>query len=167
MDEDATMRLALPLLHAGQAQKEETHNEALTLIDCLLHASVVAAGLNIPPAEPAAGQCWIVGDEPAGAWAGQARALACWTPGGWRFAAARPGLSAWHEATGRLLTFANGMWQDGVVAATRVTVGGEQVVGARSPAIAAPAGGGIVDTEARTTLAAVLAALRDHGLIAR
>jgi len=42
---------------------------------------------------------------------------------------------------------------------------GVQVVGARGSAIAAPAGGTTVDSEARTTLGQVLEALRRHGLI--
>ncbi len=37
---ERTSRLSLPLLHASQAQKEMTHNEALTLIDLLLHGCV-------------------------------------------------------------------------------------------------------------------------------
>ena len=42
---------------------------------------------------------------------------------------------------------------------------GVQVVGARLPAIASPASGSTVDSEARSTLDAVLTALRSHGLI--
>ena len=46
---DGTDRLRLPLLTAGQAQKEVTHNEALLLLDLLVHASVQSAGLTSPP----------------------------------------------------------------------------------------------------------------------
>lgn len=45
-------------------------------------------------------------------------------------------------------------------------INGTQVVGARQSAIANASGGATIDTEARTALNAVLAALRAHGLIA-
>ncbi|WP_138379154.1 DUF2793 domain-containing protein [Luteithermobacter gelatinilyticus] len=47
-----------------------------------------------------------------------------------------------------------------------VTVGGAQVLTSRQPAIADAAGGATVDAEARTALNALLAACRNHGLIA-
>jgi hypothetical protein len=40
------------------------------------------------------------------------------------------------------------------------------VVGPQAAAIADPDGGAVVDGEARTAIAAILAALRSHGLIA-
>lgn len=70
----ATPRFALPLLAVAQAQKEAMHNEALTLIDALLHATVEDGPLAAPPGAPMEGQCWIVGAAPTGAWAGQGRA---------------------------------------------------------------------------------------------
>ena len=88
-----TPRLSLPLLHAGQAQKEIDHNEALALIDLALHASVEAVGVNEPPEEPTEGQCWIVGSAPIGAWEGYYNALAGWTAGGWRFLVPRFGMA--------------------------------------------------------------------------
>ena len=57
---DATPRWGLPLLFAGQAHKELAHNEALVLIDALLHGRVESAAINAPPKDPAPGQCWIV-----------------------------------------------------------------------------------------------------------
>jgi hypothetical protein len=44
-------------------------------------------------------------------------------------------------------------------------IDGEQVVGGRLGSIPAPAGGAVVDVEARTAMAQILAALRTHGLI--
>jgi hypothetical protein len=44
-------------------------------------------------------------------------------------------------------------------------IGGQQVVGERQAAIDAAAGGPVVDTEGRLTIAAMLDALRQHGLI--
>ena len=161
-----TNRWALPLLETGQAQKEMTHNEALARLDLLTQAAVAAVGLNAPPADPAAGRCWITGNAPTGAWAGQAGVLAGWTAGGWRFVPPQEGMSVWSEADDCVAYFTQGSWQVGRVAATTLTIGGMQVVGARAPAIPAPAGGITVDQEARAAVAAMLATLRTHGLIA-
>ena len=61
--------------------------------------------------------------------------------------------------------FSDGEWEIGVVDASSVRINGEQVLSNRHPAIPDAAGGSVVDTEARSTLAAILAALRQHGLI--
>ncbi len=161
-----TARWGLPLLEAGQAQKEMTVNEALGRLELLTQAGVVAVGPDAPPSAPAEGQAWIVGGAPTGAWARQARAIAGWTAGGWRFVAPREGMSAWSAADGCVARFSGGQWRLGALVGQKVEIGGVQVVGARAAAIATPVGGGVVDAEARTALAAMLAALRAHGLIA-
>lgn len=165
MSEDQTPRLGLPLLHIGQAGKELTHNEALARLDIVVAGVVEDIGVDVPPADPTPGQCWIVGAQPGGEWVGHAGAIAGWTDGGWRFIAASSGLSLWCRARERHVTF-NSAWEDGVVRATRVIVDGVPVIGARQPAIPSPAGGATIDAEARGTVTAMLAAMRAHGLIA-
>jgi len=162
---NATARFALPLLHAGQAQKELFHNEALILADALIQPCVEAAGVSVPPADPAPGQCWIVGGSPSGAWSGKAGALALWTSGGWRFAAPREGMSAWIADERMTVLYSGGGWQIGRLTGTRIEIEGEQVLGPREPAIAGPEGGGVIDIEARLAIEAILATLRTHGLI--
>src|SRR3546814_15958049 len=88
-DMPITPRFSLPLLAVAQAQKEVTHNEALTLLDALVHAAIEAGPLATPPANPALGQCWIVDAAATGVWSGAENAIAIWTAGGWRFAAPR------------------------------------------------------------------------------
>lgn len=166
MSDDRSARLALPLLHAGQAQKEITHNEALALLDLAVQASVAAAGLDVPPDAPAEGACWLIGEAPVGAWDGQAGALAGWTAGGWRFVAPREGMRVWDVAGRHWLVRVAGAWEAGVVRGEAVRIGDRQVVGAQQPAIADAVGGATVDVEARAALAQLLAALRTHGLIA-
>lgn len=163
---EATARLGFPLLAAGQTQKEWTHNEALALADLALAAAVEGVGLEEPPADPGEGKSWILGAAPRGAWAGRARALAGWTAGGWRFVAPFEGLSAWIAPEKLHVRFISGAWVSGEIRGRRVLVDGTPVVGARRPAIAAPADGAVVDAEARAALEQVLAALRAHGLIA-
>lgn len=161
-----TARLGLPMLQPGQAQKEMVHNEALMRIDIASQASVVAVAVNDPPATPMLGACWIVGDAPTGDWAGQARALAGWSEGGWRFVAPQVGFSAWCINELRPWRFDGSTWQVATVAGSRVVVDGESVVRARQPAVADPVGGAVVDVEARSALVALLTRLRAHGLIA-
>ena len=163
---DRSARLGLPLLQPGQAQKEMVHNEALTLLDILLNASVVAAGVTVPPVDPALGACWIVGAAPGGDWTGQAQAIAGWTAGGWRFAVPRTGMTAWCEDRAMLLRFDGTAWAGADIAGVRVVIGGVPVVQARGAAIADVVGGSVVDDAARVTIGAILAALRNHGLIA-
>lgn len=60
-------------------------NEALNVVDALLQLRVISVGLNTPPASPAAGDRYIVGTAPTGAWAGQAGKVARWLEGMWSF----------------------------------------------------------------------------------
>ena len=83
------------------------------------------------------------------------------------FARSVDGLSLYERTTGTLATFRRGAWEIGVVAATSLQVGGQQVVGPRASAIQAPTGGSVVDVEGRAVLEAVLDTLRQHGLIAQ
>lgn len=166
MSDEQTARLGLPLLHAGQAQKELDHNEALALLDLAVQAAVVAIGVEIPPSDPALGECWIVGSDPVGSWAGHGGALAGWTTGGWRFVAPRAGMAVWRMSDGLEAHHDGTAWVVGAVRASGVFVDGERVVSARGSAIANASGGVTIDVEARIALDGILAALRLHGLIA-
>lgn len=159
-----TPRLALPLLQPGQAQKEMYHNEALARLDLAVQASVIAAGANIPPADPEPGNAWVLGSAPTGDWAGHARAIAGWSAAGWRFVDPAEGMAAWIVEDAGFAMFYDGSWHIGE-AHGRLIVEGEQVVGPRAEAIEDPDGGMTVDIEARAALIAILAALREHGLV--
>lgn len=161
---DITARLALPLLQPGQAQKEMYHNEALARLDMAAQAVVFAAVTDSPPSSPDIGCCWIVGSAPTGAWAGHADAIAGWTGSGWRFLAPFEGLRAWLSDSPGFALFTEGEWRSGE-AHGRLIVDGIQVVGPQAGAIAEPDGGAIVDSQARTAIGAILAALREHGLV--
>ncbi|HEX8388428.1 MAG TPA: DUF2793 domain-containing protein [Sphingomonas sp.] len=166
MEDEDTPRLGLPLLRAGQAQKEVMHNEALAALDLLVQAGVESIGSNAPPADPVAGRAWIIGSDPQGAWAGRAHMVAGWTDAGWRFATPVGGMTAWVAAERLPARFIDGGWRLGDVHATRLLVGGVPVLGSRRAAIAEPEGGAVVDAEARARINMILAAMRDHGLIA-
>ncbi|SEH17433.1 Protein of unknown function [Sphingopyxis sp. YR583] len=146
MTNPTTPRFSLPLLAAGQAQKEITHNEALTLLDALVHAAVEAGPVDAPPEDPTEGQCWIVGTAATGAWAGQGNRIAIHTGGGWRFAPPREGMRATRLADGAQLRFDGGTWLP------PATMG-------------APSGGVIVDSEARGVISTLILHLAAQGLL--
>lgn len=137
-------RLSLPLLFAGQAQKEVFVNESLSIIDGLLHGAVEAE-LATPPSTPADGQCWLVGAGATGAWTGKAGMVALRQAGQWLFVAPPDGMRLLNRATGQDIRRMAGTW--------------------RAPAApAAPSGGGVIDSEARATLSALILALRQAGI---
>ena len=108
-----TVRLGLPFTVASQAQKEVTHNESLELLDALVQAAAVTVGDDTPPGSPAAGDCYVVGDTPTGAWVGQAQKLAYYTTG-WNFIAPWPGLTVWVATPGTLYTYDGSAWGESV-----------------------------------------------------
>ena len=161
----ASARLSLPFLSPGQAQKEVSHNEALQIVDLLIAASVEEAPRDDPPANPAIGACYLVGSSATGAWVGKSQCIAGYTSGGWRFVPPIEGVSAFVNAIGVFAKYREGAWEVGTLRGERLLLGGEQVVGTRLAAIAAPSGGTVVDAEGRTAIDLILAALRQHGLI--
>lgn len=139
----STPRLALPLLFAGQSQKETTVNEAILLADFLL-APVVEGTLGAPPAAPAPGKAWIIATAPSGDFAGRAGQLAIWTEGGWRFIAPVAGMAVEDRQRNARARF-DSTWQYAV-------------------APAAPTGGGVVDAQARSAISAVVSLLVSAGI---
>ena len=141
----STPRHALPLLVAGQAQKEFYVNEALARLDLLLHP-VVEAQQTSPPVSPAIGQCFIVASPATDVWEGLEDSIAGWDGQQWTFAAPAEGTAVLDRSEGRLKHFRNG-WQLPV-----------------QPS--APSGGSVMDLEARATIDQLLEVLRQAGLIA-
>ncbi|MCC6829671.1 MAG: DUF2793 domain-containing protein [Novosphingobium sp.] len=141
--DSTTPRFGLPLLHAGQSQKEAFVNEAHALADALLHGAIEGE-LATPPASPDEGECWLVGSGASGAWAGHDGAIACRQGGNWLFVPPRDGLRLLDRSTGQDLRFF-GIWQ----------------IPSLPPE---PTGGSTVDSEARTTLSALLGTLRTAGI---
>lgn len=143
---EASVRLGLPLMAAGQAQKEVTHNEALMLIDSLIAPVSEAPPQNEPPVSPNAGQCWLVGGAPTGEWTGQAHRLAAWSQSGWRFADLPVGAHVRLATNGQSWVRIPAGWQS----PPTVTLGNS---------------GNVVDNECRAATSAILAALVSAGLI--
>ena len=109
-----TPRLTLPVIEAAQAQKHVTHNEALTLLDCLTQLAVESRSLAAPPASPADGACYIAAASATGAWSGWDNQLALYSGGGWLRLAPVAGLKAWVRDERLTLTYEDGVWRDGI-----------------------------------------------------
>ena len=139
-----TGRFGLPLLFAAQAQKEVCVNEALTIVDSLLHCAIEGITAT-PPATPASGANWLVGAGGTGAWTGQDGQIASYQEGNWIFIAPRDGVSVLNRATGQQIHYFGG-WQTPV-------------------APAAPTGGTIIDTQARAAIASLISALLTAGVL--
>ena len=139
-----TPRLELPLLFAGQSQKEGFVNELAARLDAAVHGAIEAE-LALPPASPIDGQCWLVTAGATDDWLGQAGKVAARQAGNWLFLTPRDGMKLLNRASGQEIRFSNG-WK----AALRP---------------AAVAGGNTIDSEARAAIAAIVAALTDAGIV--
>lgn len=143
--EGATPRLALPLLFAGQAQKEFTVNESLLRADIAVQCAVEGE-VSAPPASPSAGQVWLIGTSPSGIFTGRAGAIAGWTAAGWRFVTPAPGFVV-YDRTAQCFRLFSGTW--------------------RKPlAPGAPTGGAVIDSEARAAIVNIVETLVAAGVLA-
>jgi len=136
-----TARLELPYLIAGQAQKEMFVNEAFARLDALIQP-VVEGTRPTPPVDPSAGECWIVAVGANGEWTGADNHLSSWDRGQWTLHPPFAGLHAFDRSEDRLRTYTE--------------------AGDTAPLVADPAGGSVIDSEARAAISAVLAILRTH-----
>lgn len=160
---DLSPRLQLPLLAVGQAQKEATHNEALSRLEMCVQP-VVEDELSVPPLTPQDGQCWLVGTGAQGSWTGQEGSIAQWTEGGWRYLLPFDGFSFWMRASGLQMARESGTWT-AALRGSSVRIDGKQVVGPQQSGISLPSGGAFVDADARASIGAIIATLAAHGLI--
>lgn len=127
----------------GQTQKEAHVNEAHSLADAILHCAVMGEQ-SAPPLSATEGYCWLVGASPTGSWAGHAGKVAAMQGGNWLYVTPRDGMRVLDRSTGQDRRYL-GAWQQ-----------------AATPPL--PDGGAIVDTEARSAIAALVASLRQAGI---
>lgn len=136
-----TPRFALPLLAVGQAHKELFHNDALLLLDFLVHPVVTDVVDDPESLSPQAGDGWLVGTGAAGDWTDRADHIAIWSVGGWRFIKPRESMKIIIADDHRSAIYREGQWQ--IMAA-----------------IIKPAGGAVIDLEARAAIDSILGTLR-------
>ncbi|WP_427964185.1 DUF2793 domain-containing protein [Altererythrobacter sp.] len=131
---------------SGQAQKEFFVNEGLAIMDALLHP-VVEGVQTTPPNTPADGEMWIVATPGQAEWTGQDDNLAFFHGSEWRFIVPYDGFRAYNRSLGRIDLFI-GQWSS---------------LNEPQP----PSGGVVVDTEARASIAEILAALSAAGVFSQ
>ena len=136
--------IGLPLLIAGQAQKEFVVNQALCLLDAL-YPRVTKASVAAPPVEVEEGDCFRVTAPATGAWSGQEGDLAVRIGGDWCFVTPREGMQVFDQSDHRQLVYRT-QWE-------------------QPSAPANPVGGAVVDSEARTAIVGLIEALATAGLI--
>ena len=103
-----TTRFELPLLFAGQAQKELFVNELAARLDALLHGAIEAE-LAAPPASPSDGQAWLIASGASGEWAGKTGQIAARQAGNWLYFVPRDGLRLLNRTSGQDLRY-KGVW---------------------------------------------------------
>ncbi|MEM8724610.1 MAG: DUF2793 domain-containing protein, partial [Pseudomonadota bacterium] len=138
----ATHLFKLPLLFAGQAQKEFFVNQSLVLIDALLQHGIKAT-LGSPPTEPVEGDIYLVGESPTGEWQNNEASITIWVGGDWHFIAPVEGMHLFDRDAGSFLVYRSG-W---------IAVSAPEQ----------PQGGAVVDTEARSAIAELTQTLLDLG----
>ena len=112
MSDDATPRLSLPYVAAGQAQKHITVNEAFARLDGLVQLSVESRTVPVQPGAPTDGQVFILPAAAAGAtWSGKAAGLlARHEAGAWDLLTPSAGYLAWIKDEGVALVFDGAAW---------------------------------------------------------
>lgn len=139
-----TAHASLPLLFAGQSQKEFFVNQALTILDAMTQQAVVAS-VPQPPSNAAEGDCYRITAPSGGDWNGHTDEIAIRIAGSWHFVAPDEGALVFDRTADRWLCFRAG-WQS-------------------APVLSSPSGGSVVDVEARALLTQLISGLKSLGLI--
>lgn len=141
----STPHFSLPLLFAGQAQKEFFVNQALAVLDALEQRAVLGTRSD-PPASPATGDCYRIAASATGDWSQRDDNIAINIGGTWHFVPPAEGMMLFDRTAEQWLWFRSG-WQS-----------------AAAPSL--PTGGTVIDTEARALIGQIVAILQAVGLVA-
>lgn len=141
---DTTPNFGLPLLFAGQAQKEFTLNQSVSLIDAITRG-VVAESRTEPPMGAVSGTCFRILPDATGDWAGRDGEIALRIGGGWQFLTPFTGLRV-YDQTARSICYFDAGWHK-----------------VEQPVL--PQGGDTVDVEVRAALQQLIEALRTIGIM--
>ncbi|MDR2781415.1 MAG: DUF2793 domain-containing protein [Holosporaceae bacterium] len=104
-----TNNLKLPLLVPNQSGKEFTHNEALIILDNLLHSGIIAI-VSEPPNVPTVGGKYLISTDPAGDFLDKENHIAVYD-NGWRFIMPATGQIMWDMTLHKLMVFGEN-WEE-------------------------------------------------------
>lgn len=112
MSDNASARLGLSYLAAGQLQKHVTLNETLTRLDALVQSAVVSRSTTAQPTSPTDGTLYILPVSPTGAiWASRSPGeMMRFEGGGWSVVTVSDGTVVWVEDEGLLIVRDDGGW---------------------------------------------------------
>lgn len=108
---EQTPNLKLPYILPSQAQKHITHNEALRLLDAMVHLSVRSRSQTDAPAAPSEGERYIISAVATGQWAGKDHLVASCIDGGWLFVPPAKGWLAYIEDEDNLAVYDGVEWK--------------------------------------------------------
>lgn len=140
-----TKFFSLPMLFAGQAQKEFFVNQSFAMIDGLLQLAIDAS-LPDPPVNAEDGETFRILPQATGEWVGQDDKIAIKIAGGWNYFEPNEGMRVFDRTADRFLLFRSSWIQ------------------ALAPAV--PSGGQIIDSQARAAIEDLIQALRNAGIFA-
>ncbi len=110
-----TSHINITLVEQSQAQKEVTVNTAFSRIDAMLNTGAKSRVIATPPVSPAAGDVYIVGTSPTGAWAGQAGNITFYDQS-WKFITPREGMTLWVNDEDVQYIYDGAAWQSQKIA---------------------------------------------------
>ncbi|RZO67166.1 MAG: DUF2793 domain-containing protein, partial [Parvularculaceae bacterium] len=87
-----------------------THNEAVRMLDALVHASVETMNADTPPPGPAPGTRVIIGTSPNGIFSGKTGQLAAFQDAAWAFYTPQIGWVVWAQDAAALYVFDGTGW---------------------------------------------------------
>lgn len=117
-----TPNLKQTFVEASQSQKHVPINENMKLYDAIIQLQIIQLYLNTPPVSPVAGDRYIVGGTPTGAWAGKAYKLAYFVDGVWSFSDPVKGWIAYNQADGILYVLNDSNVWVNVLSGTALTI---------------------------------------------
>ncbi|MDR1499247.1 MAG: DUF2793 domain-containing protein [Rickettsiales bacterium] len=94
----------------NQSGKEITHNEALTILDNIIHNCILAKNLSTPPEGAEDGNMYIVAENGIDDWAGKDGNIAIFD-NGWRFLEPKDGFTFLIKNESCFYIYLNGSWQ--------------------------------------------------------
>ncbi|MEO9971914.1 MAG: DUF2793 domain-containing protein [Hyphomonadaceae bacterium] len=105
-----TNKLSLPYLFPNQAQKHVTYNEALNILDALVHASIEREIQQLPSTAQA-GDCFLVNAAPDDELAEQHQSIAQLVDGVWVYHTPRAGWLVWRRDVEAFTLFDGTTWR--------------------------------------------------------